>query len=149
METSTLDNASSLYERATDHTFSDARNGLRYMLLRLSRAGLTTDEQEQLLELGAKIFSGVDADSLASKIISNEQATPLAVAIASIVQKSPLSKSMAMLGAVSGAYSVLDKPSPENCTLAAAAGAVALSTSEFLQKKVFDVQNGQTFTAKP
>jgi hypothetical protein len=119
------------------------------VLLRLSLAGLTTDEQEQLLDLGAKIFSGVDADNVASKITSNEQTTPLAIAIASIVQKSRLSKKMAMLGAVFGAYSALGKPNPENCTLAAAAGAVALSTSEFLQKEVFDVQNAQSFTEKP
>jgi hypothetical protein len=68
MENSTLDNAGSLYERATDPgsgTFCDARNGLHYMLLRLSLAGLTMDEQEQLLELGARTFSGGDADNVA------------------------------------------------------------------------------------
>jgi hypothetical protein len=113
MENSTLDNAGSLYDRATDPgsgTFCDARNGLHYMLMRLSLAGLTTDEQEQLLELGAQTFSGGDADNVASKIISNEQATPLALAIASIVQKSRLSKKMAMLGSVFGAYSALGEP---------------------------------------
>jgi hypothetical protein len=151
MENSTLDNASSLCERATDPgsgTFCDARNGLHYMLLRLSVAGLTTDEQEQLLELGARTFSGGDADNVASKIISNQQASPLAVAIASIVQKSRLSKKMSMLGSVFGAYSALGEPTPEHCILAAAAGAVALSTSEFLQQHVFEAQNAQSFTAK-
>jgi hypothetical protein len=55
---------------------------------------------------------------------------------------------MATLGAVFGAYSALGEPTPEHCILAAAAGAVALSTIEFLQQQVFDVQNWAEFYGK-
>jgi hypothetical protein len=128
--------AGSNYESATQFSFGDARNGLKYVLLRLSQLGLPIEDQEQLRELGRLAFNGSDVKHVADRITNTESTSPLAMAIADIVLRSGTemtSKKMAMLGAVFGAYAAISSGGPNESVLGAIAGAVAVSTSELLQ----------------
>ena len=124
---------------ATDHSFGDARNGLRYMLLRLSVVGLTDGEREQLTELARLAFQESDVAAQAGRIRDAADASPLAVAIADLVQETGrTSKRATMLGAISGAYAALRSAGGQHDELVlkgllgAVAGATAAATSEFL-----------------
>jgi hypothetical protein len=126
------------YELATGLSSEDARNALKYVLLRLSSLGLTAEDQQELRELARLAFSDLDPKEVADRI-TNTSPSPLAVAIAEIVQRcgeTITSAKMAMLGAVFGAYATLSAGHSDDgsqVVLAATAGAVALSTSEFLE----------------
>jgi hypothetical protein len=131
--------AGSTYRHATSFSFDDARNGLKYALLRLSLLGLTDQDRVQLGELARLAYQELDVTKVASEIKNSETASQLAVAIADIVDHSQGSKKMAMYGAVFGAYAALGGlsggKSSEILTgvLGAIAGAVAVSTSKFTQ----------------
>jgi hypothetical protein len=81
--------ASSEYDFATDFSLQDGRKGLKYMLLRLSLLGLTTEEQQELQELARLAFDGVGVTEIADRIMGSG-ASPLAVAIAGVVQNVPI-----------------------------------------------------------
>jgi hypothetical protein len=124
---------------ATDHSFGDARNGLRYMLLRLSVVGLSAGERGQLTELARLAFQESDVAAQAGRIRDAADASPLAVAIADLVQETGrTSKRATMLGAISGAYAALRSAGGQHDELvlkgllAAVAGATAAATAEFL-----------------
>src|SRR5689334_22268570 len=127
------------YHNAIDKSFDDARNGLRYILLRLSLLGLTDQDQAQLGELARLAFQASDVTEAVNQIKNRTSATPLAIAIADIVAASRGSQRIAMLGAVFGAYAALDAAGDGSGShilqgvLGAIAGAVALSTSAFNQ----------------
>jgi hypothetical protein len=108
---------------------------LSYPLLRLSLLGLTERDREQLLELARFAFQELDVSEAVHRIRDTESASPLAVAIASIVLHAQPSKKMAMLGAVFGAYTGLFDPGGGTLkgVIGAMAGAVAMSTSEFIR----------------
>jgi hypothetical protein len=135
--------ASSEYDFATDFSLQDGRKGLRYMLLRLSLLGLTTEEQQELQELARLAFDGVGVTEIADRIMGSG-AGPLAVAIADIARRAEqegrdrTSARTAMLGAISGAYGAIRSGRSDgerDAVLGAVAGAVALTTHEFLSKE--------------
>ncbi len=149
------------YRDATDFSsgsFGDARNGLIYALHRLSILGLTVQDREPLRELARLAFQESDVTEAANEIKSRESASPLAVAIADIVAASfsrggkEMTK-MAMLGAVYGAYAGLkDGRLPEDERVikgiqGAIAGAVAVSTSKFIQDHI-EVEQWREFAEK-
>lgn len=130
------------YDFAIGLSFDDARNGLKYVLLRLSLLGLSAEDQQELRELARLAFNELDLKNVATRITNTNTASPLAVAIADIVQRageksaSSTSTKMAMLGAVFGAYAVIREGrsnGESEGVLGAIAGAVAVSTGEFLQ----------------
>jgi hypothetical protein len=130
------------YDFATGLSFDDARNGLKYVLLRLSLLGLSAEDQQELRELARLAFNELDLKNVAARITNTNTASPLAVAIADIVQRAGeksagnTSTKMAMLGAVFGAYAVIRggrSDAGSEAVLGAIAGAVAVSTGEFLQ----------------
>jgi hypothetical protein len=115
----------------------DARNGLRYLLMRLSLLGLTEEDRTELRELGRLTTQHTDAAELAGQIAARATASPLAVAIATLVQRGGGDRDPAMIlfGAVFGAYAALDVSSGGDPKLrlahvvqAASAGAVAAAT---------------------
>src|ERR1700730_4760056 len=101
------------YDFATGLSFGDARNGLKYVLLRLSLLGLSAEDQQELRELAKLAFNDLDVKNAAARITNTNTASRLAVAIAEIVQRagekiaSSTSTKMAMLGAVFGAYAAI------------------------------------------
>jgi hypothetical protein len=115
----------------------DARNGLRYLLMRLSILGLTEQDRTELRELGRLATQHTDVAELAGQIAARATASPLAVAIAALVQRGGGDRDPAMIlfGAVFGAYAALDVGSGGDPALrlahvvqAASAGAVAAAT---------------------
>jgi hypothetical protein len=129
------------YDLATGLTFDDTRNGLKYVLLRLSSLGLIAEDQQELRELARLAFNNQDVKEVEGRII-NTSASALTVAIASIAQRAGeritgnTSAKMALLGAVFGAYIAISagvSDGGREGVLGAIAGAVAVSTSEFLQ----------------
>ena len=130
------------FESSAALAAGDARNGLKYVLLRLSTLGLSAKEQEQLRELGRRVLEGADVTQVGDRIKTNQSASPLAVAIVDIVQisfnkisfdeSSTVPKKAALLGAVFGAYAAVPTGDPNEAVLSAIAGAVALSTNALL-----------------
>ncbi|MFA7768276.1 hypothetical protein [Streptomyces sp. NRRL S-448] len=108
---------------------------LHYHLLRLTTAGLTREEVEDLRELGRLAFKNADVTDQSTKIKQRAGASALAVAIADIVEDAAGSqvKERAMIGAVLGAYTGLrGVPGMDDSTVAvlgAIGGAVAASVS--------------------
>ncbi len=150
--------AGSTYHSAIDLSLEDGRNGLGYVLLRLSVLGLTKQDQDQLRELAQRAYQELDVAESASRIRMRESASPLAVAIADIVDDSPQGrKRMAMAGAVFGAYvglvnTRLSGPDDFLKTIAgvlgAMAGAIAVSTSTFIQDEM-EVESWRDFVERP
>jgi hypothetical protein len=133
--------AGSNYGFAIGLSSGDARNGLKYVLLRLSSLGLTAEDQQELRELARLAFNDLDVKDAAERI-TKTSASPLALAIADIVQnaggsfENMVSTKMALLGAVFGAYTAIRPGRSDDGSegvLGAIAGAVAVSTNEFLQ----------------
>ena len=119
-------------------SFGDARNGLKYVLMRLTLLGITEQDREQLGELARLAFQESDVMEAANQIKGRSSASPLAVAIADIVaasseQGGQKMTKMAMLGAVFGAYPARKDHNILNGILGAIAGAVAVTTSKFIQ----------------
>jgi hypothetical protein len=135
--------AGSDYDFATDFSLQDGRNGLRYMLLRLSLLGLTAEEQLELRELARLAFSGVSVSEVADRI-KGSGASQLAVAIADIAHRAERGAGdrtgvkAALLGAIFGAYGAIRSGRSHGgseAVLGAVAGAVAMTTHEFLLKE--------------
>lgn len=132
------------YKNAIDissGSFGDARNGLKYALMRLSLLGLTEQDREQLGELARLAFQESDVTEAANHIKDRKSASPLAVAIADIVTESSAHggqkmTKMAMLGALFGAYPARNDHNLLNGVLGAIAGAVAVATSKFIQDEM-------------
>ena len=133
---------------ATAHSFDDARNGLHYVLLRLSLLGLTEPERAQLEDLARLAFHAEDLTAAAAQITSSPTASPLAVAVADLVAQSPGAPQHTLLGAVFGAYAGLEtagepgEGSRWSAVLGAIAGAVAVTTTKWLQA---DAERAQHF----
>lgn len=136
------------YDFAIGLSFDDARNGLKYVLLRLSLLGLSPEDQKELRELARLAFNNQNIKEVAIRI-TNTSGSPLTVAIADIVQRagqriaSNTSAKMAMLGAVFGAYTAIRAGRSDGGNegiLGATAGAVATSTTELLSNSEL-VQN--------
>ena len=134
--------AGSTYRNAIRLSFDDARNGLKYALLRLSLLGLTDQDRLQLSELARLAYQELDVSKVAIEIRNSETASQLAVAIADIVDNSQGSKKLALCGAVFGAYATLGGLSEGSSSqilrgvLGAIAGAVAVSTIKFTQDEM-------------
>jgi len=128
--------AANQYLNARGLAFEDARLGLKYMLLRLSLLGLSTEDQKQLRKLARLAFADEDVTPEADRIKNRKTASPLAVAIAGIVTSAP-EKKAALLGAVFGAYAGLGAPGSKftRGIQAAVAGAVTLSTNDFIARQ--------------
>jgi hypothetical protein len=75
------------FDFATGLSFDDARNGLKYVLLRLSLLGLSAEDQQELRELAKLAFNDLDVKNAAARITNTNTASRLAVAIAEIVQR--------------------------------------------------------------
>ena len=93
-------------------------------------------------ELARLAFNGLDVKEVAGRVINMKSVSPLASAIADIVQHSEgrmsnmTTTKMAVIGAVFGAYAahfIARSDDGHETVLAAIAGAIAVSTSEFLQ----------------
>src|SRR6266446_2621390 len=106
--------AANQYLNARGLAFEDARLGLKYMLLRLSLLGLSTEDQKQLRKLARLAFADADVTPEADRIKNRKTVSPLAVAIAGIV--APGSKLTRGIQA-------------------AVAGAVTLSTNDFIARQ--------------
>ena len=128
------------FRSSTDLSFDDAmQRRLRYHLLRLTVVGLTSDDVEDLSELGRLAFQDSDVTEQSTKIKQRPSASPLAFAIADILERAgggrPASVSLrtVMLGAVLGAYTALggvpDDHRSTAAVLGAVGGAIATSTS--------------------
>ncbi|MBT2546556.1 hypothetical protein J7E99_39385 [Streptomyces sp. ISL-44] len=139
MSTSTAETFSLRVSRAfrfdVEMAFEDIQPlKLHYHLLRLTTAGLSGEEAEELLELGRSAFEGADVDAQCDRIRDRNQASALAVTIAGIVQQDsgPTSRGHVMLAALLGAYaSMLDNLDQDRQTMAvlgAIGGAVAASS---------------------
>lgn len=113
----------------------------RYHLLRLTVAGLTERDLDELIELARLAFEDSDVSAQATRIRDRADASPLAFAIADIAARTPkvegpLGQKAAVLGAVLGAYaSVRDVDGVDQATVAAlgaVGGAVAMTASNFI-----------------
>ena len=138
------DLALSRFNEGMQFCSGDARNGLRYLLKRLSLLGLTQQDQTELRELGRLATQHTDVAELTEQIMTRATASPLAVAIAALVQRGGGDRDPAMLlfGAVFGAYAALDVGSGGDPKLrlayvvqAASAGAVAAATIRGTQEE--------------
>ncbi len=131
------------FSSAVNLSFGDAQQRrLRYHLLRLTVAGLTREDVEDLGELGRLAFQDSDIADQTRKIRERSGASPLAVAIADIVERAgsglgpPRLPRAAMVGAVLGAYAAFGNFDSLDetlvATLGAVGGALAMSTNEFI-----------------
>lgn len=137
--------AGGLFSSAAATSFEDAgARRLRYHLLRLTTAGLSRTDVEDLVELGRLAFQDSDVTDQATKIQQRSDVSSLAFAIADIVQTAANAgrggSKAVMLGAVLGAYASLTHvPAVDESfagTLGAIGGAVAMSTSTFITDNI-------------
>jgi hypothetical protein len=115
--------------------------GVRYVLLRLSLVGLTKEDQAELKELVSLVTQNMDVAGVANKIVNRQTASPVAAAIAALVLQGRGSKKAILLGALFGAYAILDNlntadpNSLQTILQAVSAGAVAAATIQFNQEQ--------------
>jgi hypothetical protein len=117
--------------------FEDGRLGLKYILLRLSVAGLTPQDQRNLRDLLATACKDQDVTQSAQRVREAEAVSPLAVAIADIVENARRKKKEAALGAIFGAHGAVG--SGRDPIESAVAGAVAASAIAFLDDHALGV----------
>jgi hypothetical protein len=127
---------------AADLALGDVRQrSFRYHLLRLTVAGVSREDVEELGELAHLAFEDSDVSAQATRIKERASASPLAFAIADIVEQTPhaqgpLGQKAAMLGAVLGAYAFLnhvdDVDQASVAALGAVGGAVAMTASNVI-----------------
>jgi DNA-binding transcriptional ArsR family regulator len=134
--------AGELFRFGRDFIFDDvAQRRFHYHLLRLTTAGLTEADVEELYKLGRLAFEDLDVTEQSTRIKQRADASTLAVAIADILEAaSGGHRARVMIGAVLGAYAVLGIPH-ENRSTASVLGAVggALATNPVVLDRIDDV----------
>jgi hypothetical protein len=99
------ENAASRYERAVALGHEDLQlRAVKYLLLRLTGAGLQMSEVEPLRALAGSAFQESNVTNEVEDVRKQSNSSPLALALAGIVGQARGSKRMAMLGAVLGAH---------------------------------------------
>ncbi len=141
-----LEKAGDHFRFSADFSFEDAGpQRLRYHLLRLTVAGLKEQDVEDLGELGRLAFQDSDVTEQAKKIMERPDASRLARAIADIVRQAGVVRGLvkpreALFGAVLGAYAGLQNVEGLDqmsvATLGAIDGAIAMSTSRFIEHNI-------------
>ncbi|MFD0353074.1 hypothetical protein ACFVHW_04880 [Streptomyces sp. NPDC127110] len=135
--------AGELFSAGRHRIFDDTvQRRLRYHLLRLTLAGLTQKDVEDLRELGRRVFEDGDVAEQSTRIRQRADASVLALAIVDIVERADdhdVPRERVMVGALLGAYatvggtSVFSAVSREDlqaaAVLAAVGGALAASGS--------------------
>ncbi len=135
------------FRSAAHFSFEDAQqHKFRYHLLRLTVVGLTKEDVEDLGELARLAFQESDVTGQTTKIKQRADASSLAFAIADILEGAgsgvggPVSLRAVLLGAVLGAYASLggveDVDESAVAILGAIGGAVAVSTSTFINDNI-------------
>lgn len=129
------------FQTAAGFGIEDAQlRRLRYHLLRLTaiQGGLTRDDVRDLTELGRLAFGESELAETVERIKARPESSRLALAIADIVATgSPTAHPReAMIGAVLGAYASLGRIKGADeltvATIGAIAGAVAVTTNNFI-----------------
>ena len=136
--------------------FEDAtQRRLRYHLLRLTVAGLTRQDVEELGELARLAFDNSDVTERTTRIKQRPDISPLGFAIADIVERAssgvggPASLRSVMLGAVLGAYASLrdgwELDRADAAVVGAVGGAVAMPVSGFVLDNIEQVSAREYF----
>ncbi|MEW1910926.1 hypothetical protein AB0442_21135 [Kitasatospora sp. NPDC085895] len=118
---------------------------LRYHVLRLTPAGLTRPEVDDLTEYAALAFANAGITAKADTIRRRADASRLAVAIVDVVERTgpPDARGQVMLGAVLGAHAGLGPDQPDDrsteAVLGAIGGAVAAATTGLVTEMIDQV----------
>ncbi len=141
-----LEEAGDHFRFSADFSLEDAGpQRLRYHLLRLTVAGLTERDVEDLGELGRLAFQHSDVAEQAKKIMERPDTSPLARAIADIVRQAgrvrgPVKPREVLFGAVLGAYAGLQHVQGLDevsvAILGAIGGSIAMSTSQLIEENI-------------
>lgn len=105
--------AGELFRSGRERIFDDvAQRRLHYHLLRLTLAGLTHEDVEDLRELGRRVFEDGDVAEQSARISRRADASALAMAIVGVVDGvaqagNGAPREQVMLGAILGAYAVV------------------------------------------
>jgi hypothetical protein len=129
--------AADLCHRALERNREDARLGLKYILLRLTTVGLTTEDVGELQKLAVAVFDKTDIAPAVKKIGQHKSASPLAVAIANVVAAVPEAQRQdVLLGAVLSAHAAHDVSERDAALVlfAAVNGAATVQTHALTQE---------------
>src|ERR1700755_1758968 len=72
----------------------------KYLLMRLTTAGLSVEEVPNLRRVGEAVFTGADPSVAAQVVLGNSSSSPLAIEIANAALKQPDTRQRSLLGAV-------------------------------------------------